>query len=207
MSDPITTLLTATGGAFLGKFVGPAAEHLGKATWERAQNLLQKAHGLLANVGREPQPIELKLFVPLVQAAVLETEESIADRWAALLANAADPSLHTSVLTAFVDIMRNLSTIDVVLLTAIYHETRLNTPTLPGFPRTVEVWRLPEAKGYTRQQRNLSIANLVRLGLCEYANIDGGSMEVPPPEAILEAEVMHSLFGLEFMKACTPPTT
>jgi hypothetical protein len=29
MTADLTTLLTATGGAFLGKFVGPAAEHLG----------------------------------------------------------------------------------------------------------------------------------------------------------------------------------
>lgn len=42
-TDPLSTLALATGGAFLGKFVGPTAESLGKVAWERAQQLGTKA--------------------------------------------------------------------------------------------------------------------------------------------------------------------
>jgi hypothetical protein len=122
MSDPLSTLALATGGAFLGKFVGPAAESLGKVAWERAQQLGTKATALLAAVGREPQPVEPKLLVPLVQAASLETDESLADKWAALLANSADSASRQVIKPAFIEILRQLTSEEGVLLSKLFDE-------------------------------------------------------------------------------------
>jgi hypothetical protein len=91
-------LITLIEGAALAKFVGPAAEHYGKLALERAQQIGNKAIGYLAAVGREPQPVEPKLLLPLVQAAALETDETLAEKWAALLANAADPAQRVAIL-------------------------------------------------------------------------------------------------------------
>ena len=48
----ITDLITLMGGAALSKFVGPAAEQLGEAAWERAQQL--GAQGPTATGRRQP---------------------------------------------------------------------------------------------------------------------------------------------------------
>jgi hypothetical protein len=122
MPDPISTLALATGGAFLGKFVGPAAEHLGKLALERAQHLGQKATALLTAAGREPQPVEPKLLVPLVQAASLETDETLSAHWAALLANAADPARSSGIVPAYIEILRQLSPREAQLLYSLFLE-------------------------------------------------------------------------------------
>lgn len=59
---------------------------------EKTKSFGARATAHLAAVGREPQPVEPKLLLPLVQAASLETNEALAEKWAALLANAADPA-------------------------------------------------------------------------------------------------------------------
>jgi hypothetical protein len=120
----LTTLAVATGGAFLGKFVGPTAEHYGKLALERAQQLGAKATALLAQVGREPQPVEPKLLLPLVQAASLETDEMLAEKWAALLANAADPAGERTITPAYTDILRQLTSHEVRLLDMLFDEAK-----------------------------------------------------------------------------------
>ncbi|MDO7850395.1 Abi-alpha family protein [Hymenobacter convexus] len=115
-TDPLSTLALATGGAFLGKFVGPAAESIGKVAWERAQQLGTRAHQMLAAVGREPQPVEPKILIPLVQAAALESDETLAEKWAALLSNAADPEKRAQVQPGFVEVLRQLTPMDAQVL-------------------------------------------------------------------------------------------
>jgi hypothetical protein len=135
MSDTLTTLLTTAGGAYLGKFVGPAAEAMGKVAWERAQQLGARATAMLTAVGREPQPVEPKLLVPLVQAAGLETDETLAERWAALLANAADPARSLSIVPAYTEILRQLSPNEAQLLSEFFIE--INTITQPLLTRVL----------------------------------------------------------------------
>ena len=76
----------------------------------------------MKNVGREPQPGEPKLLVPLVQAAALETDESLAEKWAALLANAADSAQRVAVRPAFVEVLRQLIADDAEMLRYIHAE-------------------------------------------------------------------------------------
>jgi len=140
MDTTLTTLLTGASGAFLGKFVGPAAEHLGKAAWERAQALGKNAAQLLATVGREPQPVEPKVLVPLVQAAALETDPGLSERWAALLANAADPEQRVKVQPGYAEVLRQLTPIDAQILKLLYAAAAVSasaiSPTLtyPPYP-------------------------------------------------------------------------
>jgi hypothetical protein len=88
MADLVTIAVTAA----MTQFVGPTAKHLGEQALERDKQVESKATAYLAAVGREPQPVEPKILLPLVQAASLESDPTLADKWAALLANAADPA-------------------------------------------------------------------------------------------------------------------
>jgi hypothetical protein len=160
----LTTLAVATGGAFLGKFVGPAAEYYGKLTLERAQQLGVKATVLLAQVGREPQPVEPKLLLPLVQAASLEMDEVLAEKWAALLANAADPVQRVEVQPGFTEVLRQLMPTDAQAL-----ETVVGLELPPNGPIAEYVSAYPLLKRFAPlnpQKLKAIVGNLTRLGLC-----------------------------------------
>ena len=211
-TDTITTLAVATGGAFLGKFVGPAAEHYGKLALERAQQLGAKATALLAQVGREPQPVEPKLLLPLVQAASLETDEALAEKWAALLANAADPAQRVAVQPGFAEVLRQLASLDARVLSVLADiklEPQIHLPNL------IPVFVIQDAfKPATKQDLDLSISNLTRLGLTLTAGqqpiIESTALVTAPPGLSTVGpgidHVRLTPFGRAFLQACTAPT-
>lgn len=196
----LTTLAVATGGAFLGKFVGPAAEHYGKLALERAQQLGAKATALLAQVGREPQPVEPKLLLPLVQAASLETDERLAEKWAALLANAADPAQRAKVQPGYAEVLRQLSTDDASVLTHIYAEYDWNDEQPP---RLLAVDDVESHFKWDTTRLNLSLDNLLRLRLVDalVAAVYG-----PAPTLRGNTDLGITVYGEQFLKAVTPPT-
>jgi hypothetical protein len=194
MSDTFTTLLTTAGGAYLGKFVGPAAEAMGKAAWERAQQVGAKATALLTTVGREPQPVEPKLLVPLVQAAALESDPTLAEKWAALLANAADPAQRVAVQSGFIEVLRQLTPDEAQVLTMLYAPVTKpdSQPVISGFKTEA----LLESLGLDYNDVSLIVDNLMRLQLCFGERIQS----VPMPY-----NIGSTTYGHYFMKAVTSP--
>src|SRR6266849_340531 len=83
----------------LDKLAGPLASELGQTfrdaarvyRFKRALKLLQKVEKLARESGFEPRSVSPKLLLPILDHASLEDEEAIHDRWAAMLANAANP--------------------------------------------------------------------------------------------------------------------
>jgi hypothetical protein len=213
MSAELSTLVTAVGGAFLGKFVGPIAEHYGKAALERLQLLVTKAEQLLADVSRVPQAVEPKLLVPLVQAAALETDESLANKWSALLANAADPAQRMRVTPSFAEVLRQLSLEDARTLELIYSkvlpdETNGEISKHPD-PEGDKFARVPELRAtlqFDALTLQACIDNLLRLRLCAIPDGTLGDDEwlfntFPPVYC-----VSPTVFGYQFKQACAPPT-
>jgi hypothetical protein len=117
-----TDLVTIATTAVLSQFVGPGAKYLGEQALERAKQVASKAVSLLATVGRETQSVEPKLLLPLVQAAGLETDEDLANKWAALLANAADPKQAAIIKPSYIDILRQLTAHEALLLSCIFEQ-------------------------------------------------------------------------------------
>ena len=113
---------------FLSKILGPASDELGMLLADRVRlwrfkqsfRIVGKAQALLSQRGIEPAKVSLKTLVPILEFGSLEEDESMQDRWAALLANAADPTPETSVPPAFPDILRQLSPEDAMVLDRIY---------------------------------------------------------------------------------------
>jgi len=206
MPDPISALALATGGAFLGKFVGPAAEHLGKLALERAQQLSERATALLSAVGREPQPVEPKLLVPLVQAASLETDETLSEKWAALLANAADPAQRVAVQPGFAEVLRQLTPTDARVAGLLYEKAVYDQERVRHAPTVISTAGFAESLGLSLKELAVSIDGLFRLRLCDIpASVIyvRGKDELPPASFW---SVVPTLFGFEFMLAVTPPT-
>jgi hypothetical protein len=152
--------------AILAQFLNPAAKHLSEQALEEAQRLSARATAMLNAVGRTPRYVSPKLLVPLVQAASLETDPTLADHWAALLANAADPKQKQKPLPSFPEILRQLTTTEAMLLTAIaaFPPEYLSTD-----ERTAFFWATYSYKhinNASKEEFEIAIENLVRLGLC-----------------------------------------
>jgi hypothetical protein len=83
----------------LDKLAGPLATEIGQTfgdaarfyRFKRALKLLQKVEKLARESGFEPRPVSPKLLLPILDHASLEDDEAIHDRWAAMLANPANP--------------------------------------------------------------------------------------------------------------------
>src|SRR4051812_2714567 len=82
---------------FMGTIAGSARLQVGELVgdevkfWRFRRSLkhAEKAKKLLDDAGIEPHAVPFRTLVPLIESASLDDDESMTDRWAALLANAA----------------------------------------------------------------------------------------------------------------------
>lgn len=198
-----TDLVTIATTAVLSQFLGPSAKQLGEMALERAKQVGTMAAAMLASVGREPAVVEPKLLQPIVEAASLESNASLAQGWAALLANAAHPANTITVQPGFAEVLRQLTVIDVLLLRALYFSESIQ----PGLPLTgtKKVSRLIDKSGLKFEDMGLSIDNLLRLRLCVIPTTD--EMQAIGVHMSTPDSISTTLFGYYFLKAVTPPVS
>jgi hypothetical protein len=107
---------------------GPAAEEIGQSfrdsmqVWrfKRQARLFQRVKEICDDAGIKPQAVKLPLLFNVVEQASLEEDDELQDRWANLLANASDPAGDAEGMTAFPDILRQLSKTEANLLNDFY---------------------------------------------------------------------------------------
>ena len=200
-------------GRFLLKYVGGSLEQamgivedkLKYLRWERQKRLQERANQFLAERGlsQPSRNVPLQVIIPLIQGGSLEEDDSLQDRWAALLVNAADASSDTEVRRAFISILEDLTPLDALLLEKIYSST-----VVPDVEAEIWTTFLPDHVTEKKpEQENLrppnhvevSLANLARLGLIITAMAWGNF-------AIFSC-VYRTVLGREFMKAITSAKT
>jgi hypothetical protein len=102
---------------FLGQLIGDRvkARRIEKATilWEKTQERLRDWRV------QEPEPPSLKFAIPILEAAVDEENEGLQDLWARLLAAAMDPARRDEMRQAFVETVKLIHPMDVLVLEAI----------------------------------------------------------------------------------------
>lgn len=191
-------LITLAEGALLTQFLTPTAKHYGEIALKRIQQLGERAKAMLAGAGREPQGVDEKLLVPLVQAASLESEPTLAEKWAALLANAADPAQRVTVQPGFTEVLRQLTTVDARTLALIYKEQDSGDDS-----KRLKFEDILELTGWVDDSLRLSLDNLLRLRLIETPT----SATYGPRLALSPgATLAHTTYGRAFLAAVTPPT-
>ena len=166
-------------GGFLSKYIGGSMEHamgivedkLKYLRWERQIRLEDRANALLSERGlsQPSRKVPLQIAIPLIQGGSLEEDDRLQDRWAALLANAADAAAQIEVRRAFISILEDLTPLDASLLDKIYSSSQVpNVET--------ETWTTHLPDHITEEKPNLenlrppsyveiSLGNLARLGL------------------------------------------
>lgn len=117
-------------GQFVARFVGGPLEQGGGIVedklkymrWERQVRLMVRAEEFLKQQGLEAptRPVPMKVAIPLFQAASLEEDDELQDRWARLLVNAADVESGVDVTRSLVRILEDFDPLDAQVLEAIH---------------------------------------------------------------------------------------
>ena len=81
---------------------------------KRALKVARKAQSLLEASGRAAAAGDMNVVIPLLEAASLQEDDELIERWAGLLANATDPA-GSPVEPGFPDVLRQLSQVDARL--------------------------------------------------------------------------------------------
>jgi hypothetical protein len=163
-----------------GKFLGPACEEMGSLIGEHVRvfrlknqiRILKRAKKILTAEGLEPEAVNLKTFVPLLEAGALEEDEEMAERWASLLASAATPAGKQTVEPSFIEILRQLTPLQARILDALYqHIEKSQIPDTEWNQRGILSDGLRKVLQIEFSQFLLSLDNLVRLRLVGFPSI------------------------------------
>jgi hypothetical protein len=139
--------------------------------------LAKRVDEILKNAGFEPKAVPLKLLLPSFEQASLEDDDSLQDKWAALLAEASNPDSDASTFSVFAEILRQLSPYDSKFLEHLAHYPP-TSGNLLGSRRDEGLGSLSALENAfgeafpnrqhllgTDPQFRVSLQNLVRLGL------------------------------------------
>lgn len=212
----------------LQKLLGPAASEIGFSlgdavrVWRfrRVLIFLADVKRIIHAAGFEPNSVAPHLLFPILEAASLQEDEELQDRWACLLANAARPGRADDVLPSFVEVLKQLSPFEAQCLKKLIEEVgrdegrrqRLNlnfgqehqiAPLMMGSPVT-----LAGGGGNPEGLRRfrLALSSLLRLGLIERrVKQPHGPMGLPLNPTDLLEEYWLTEFGHRFLRVCEPP--
>lgn len=198
--------------SFFGKFV-PTDEIAGIIS-DRFQyfryvgqvKLIQKAEALRQKAGiQQLKPIALKVAIPYLEAAALEDDELLQDKWAALLVNAANPAKDIDLSRTYIAILEEITPYEAAILDKIYalpfEAVQHNGVWTAGLPAAAyagnEKEEEPvEVKGQATDVKVvLALANLKRLG-CIQTSATWGGGEV-------FNRILPTVLGKHFVAACT----
>jgi hypothetical protein len=144
-------------------------------------------------------PIPLRLSIPIIEAASLESEESIQDLWAGLIANATDPSKYFQIKRIYVDILSSIEPLDARLLQYLSKQGWNLVIGTPHYGFDSE--RLASELCVIDYEIRLSLDNLSRLG-CVVDEQE--NLAEKPGHAVRKPKTFYkpSFLGLQLIQAC-----
>jgi hypothetical protein len=115
-------------GGFVAKVIGPASNQVGGiledwTRYYRYKNLLKiadKVEAIHARRKIEGKTISIppRIAIPMLESAALEDDETLQEVWARLIANSTDPNFKESAHPGFIEIIRQLSSDEAIILTS-----------------------------------------------------------------------------------------
>ena len=180
---------------FIGKALGTAPEdavgllggdYLHDLRIRNLDKISRKTEEILRDRGVEdPEPIGPKALLPALEAASEETDETLQDMWANLLANAMDPNKDTSLERVFSDTLNKFEPIDALMLQTVLSVTFELAPFTDK--------QLASILDLRRTQVGVSCARLARLTVLSAEDLPKGRVRYKV-----------AALGTELHLACSP---
>jgi len=198
-------------GGFMAKFIEGPLEHsigifedkLRFHRWERQIRLMERADEVLKSISltSHTKPIPLKLAIPLFEAATLEDDEGLQNRWVSLLVNATNENSGMEIHRSFIEVLSQITPMEAKILDLLYsfsfedvQHQGIYTGELPHSARVNgDMDRLNNSQNLA-ESTILALSNLVRLGCINSGKSFGGGETL--------SHVYPTLFGKVFLAAC-----
>lgn len=198
---------------FAGKLINPGLQEGGGIIQDTVKfwrfknqvNILLKAKKFLEEKGMNPKMVLPKTLVPLLENGSLEEDDEMQDRWASLLATAADPNSRINVRPSFAEILKELSPIEALILDKIYElVVGLPIPKEDRIGRGAAGISLKQFFALSDDEFEISIDNLYRLRLCSPPSIGLDFVDHKEHKFQLQMKEIICLtdFGFAFVTAC-----
>lgn len=207
--SPVSTIAKYVARYFGGSVeqgMGIVEDHLRYVRWERQLRLFDKATETLKSRGLDAptKTIPQKFMIPLLEAATLEEDDELQNKWALLLANAADKSYELEVKRNYITILENITEFEAKMFDDI-----VNTEMFRGLSSSdasMNLSRYPLIIGNDKSKAKQdtiplsleiesALNNLLRLGLLYNETFGANPVWVRP-----------SALGKEFYRACANVT-
>jgi abortive infection alpha-like protein len=201
------------------QLLGPAATEIGLSLGEsvrvwrlkRTVRLLEEVRQIAVDAGLDLKPVAPRLLFPLLEAASLEDNKDLHERWVALLTNAATTDYDTEILPCFPDILRQLTAEEAQFLDRAYEqvttdaekrqaEIRERNPNAPEDAGTAAI-----SGQLLKSVHPIMVENLERLMLVTRVTVplsldDSLTNTFPPANRLYVTELAKS-----FVRACHLP--
>lgn len=198
-------------GGFIAKFIsGPLEQGMGifedklrYMRWERQVRLMQRASDLLKTLGLDgpTRPVSLKIAIPLLEAASLEDDDELQDRWVRLLVNAGNATSGVEIRRMHISVLEQLSPLEARILDAIYSlsfeealHTGIVTSDLPDSAHIETKEDKEEDRPEPSDEIKLALADLERVGCLRLGMTWGGGGSF--------TRINPTLLGKSFVDAC-----
>lgn len=170
--------LTDRAADFLGAVFGGAAENIGGILSDqtkhwRAKNIDKIAFFWKERIKERGVSEEALKHLPfgdafrVIEAASMEDDEDVQRMWADLIANATDPNKSTEIKKVYIDLLKSLSSPEVILLNLLWvaeSQTRFTTKEeLEEYNKKINTLANSAWRKLNRSTRDTAIQNLVRL--------------------------------------------
>lgn len=154
--------------------------------------------------------IHPKIGIPILEYACLEDDEYLRNIWCKLIANSLDPNFDKEIRYAYVEIIRNLTTLDAKILKYIYDEmiSAIKKEQSKPIDYAVNYTKLVENINSTETEISISIYNLKRVQcIWDTDLLEAVKSLVSVSNSAQERHKVQTLFkltslGLSFIQAC-----
>lgn len=198
-------------GGFIARVIsGPLEQGIGifedklrYLRWERLVRLMQRESEVLKELGLQAptRPVPLKIIIPLLQAASVEEDDALQDRWVNLLVNAANASCGIEIRRAYIVILEQISPLEAKILDVIYsvpfEQTQHEGIVTSSLPDSARVMREEDKKSPQPDpsaEVMLALSNLERVDCLRLGMTWGGGGSF--------RRINPTLLGKEFVAAC-----
>jgi len=188
---------------WLAKMLGEDAAGLMKDAmfYFRAKNaiaLQQKLDRILKERRMEnPKVIPLRLAIPFLEAATLEDDSTLQERWVRLLANAMDPNVHIQMERYFGSILDDLTPVDCLVVEQMAEMTQAERD------RQITIEGLAESLGLESRAVDMSFCSLSRQSIIERKPKAGADVTSISSWLYKNSAFYLTEFGKEFVRACS----
>lgn len=204
-------------GGFISKYIaGPLEQGMGifedrlrYLRWESQLRLMRRAEETLKHLGMTTptRAVPLKIAIPLLQAASIEEDDQLQDRWVNLLVNAANEGSGVEISRSYIAILEQLTPIEAQILDVIYalpfEEIQHDGACTRDLPRSARTRTEEERK----KEQTFEICNEVKLALGNLERV--GCIRIPATWGGGESFhwVNPTVLGKAFVNACKLPRT